>query len=127
MNIRKLLLRLMVLVALTAPAGAAPPKLVVTILVDQLRYDYLERFHDQFTTNGFRQFTEKGVFMTFARYDYCPTVTGPGHASFLSGSTPALHGIIGNDWFDRRKGKSVYCVEDLSVTGVGTAPTNSRM
>ena len=107
-------------------AAAAQPKLVVAILVDQFRYDYLERFADQFTTNGFRQFTDRGVFMTFARYDYCPTTTGPGHASFFSGSTPALHGIIGNEWYNPKTGKMVYCCDDSSVDGIGTASTNSR-
>ena len=108
---------------LMVSAKAETPKLIVAILVDQLRYDYLERFHDQFTTNGFRLFTEQGVFMTFARYDYFPTVTAPGHATFLSGSAPSMHGIIGNEWFDRRKRRVVYCVEDPAVKGVGTTAT----
>ncbi len=102
-------------------AGGAKPKLIVAILVDQLRYDYLERFQDQFTTNGFRLFLDHGAFMTFAHYNYVPTVTGPGHASFLSGSGPAQHGIIANDWLDKATKKSVYCVEDSSVHGVGIA------
>jgi predicted AlkP superfamily pyrophosphatase or phosphodiesterase len=108
---------------LMVSAKAETPKLIVAILVDQLRYDYLERFHDQFTTKGFRLFTEQGVFMTFARYDCFPTVTAPGHATFLSGSVPSMHGIIGNEWFDRQKRRVVYCVEDASVSGVGTTAT----
>lgn len=106
---------------------AATPKLVVAILVDQLRYDYLERFQDQFGTNGFRLLTERGVFMTFAHYNYVPTVTGPGHASFLSGASPMMHGIIANDWVDRNTGRDVYCVEDQSVDGVGATPGKARM
>lgn len=98
-----------------------PPKLVVAILVDQLRYDYLDRFHDQFGEGGFRLLTEKGAFMTFAHYDYSPTVTGPGHASYLSGAPPAVHGIISNDWFDKRTRKSLNCVGDADVQGVGGA------
>ena len=78
--------------------AAAKPKLIVAILVDQMRYDYLERFEEHFATNGFRLFLDNGVFMTFAHYNYIPTVTGPGHASFLSGATPMMHGIISNDW-----------------------------
>ncbi len=108
-------------------ALAEPPKLIVSILVDQLRYDYLERFHDQFAKGGFRLLTDKGSFMTFAHYDYCPTVTGPGHATFLSGSDPCQTGIIANDWFDRVTRKTVYCVEDPSVQGVGIAPSKARM
>jgi predicted AlkP superfamily pyrophosphatase or phosphodiesterase len=106
---------------------ADQPKLVVAIVVDQLRYDYLERFQDHFSSNGFKLLTDRGAFLTFAHYNYSPTVTGPGHASFLSGSTPSSHGIIGNDWFNRQTRKSVYCVEDQSVEGVGTAPSNGRM
>lgn len=97
-----------------------PPKLVLAILVDQLRYDYLERFHDQFGEGGFKMLTDKGAFMTFAHYNYCPTITGPGHASYLSGAPPAVHGIISNEWFDKRTRKELNCVEDPSVKGVGS-------
>lgn len=106
---------------LQARAGA--PKLVVAIAVDQLRYDYLERFEPQLSPNGFRVMTERGVFMTFARYNYAPTVTGPGHASYLSGCGPAVHGILGNSWFNKKTRKEVGCVSDSSVQSVGT--TNS--
>ncbi|HZJ13412.1 MAG TPA: alkaline phosphatase family protein [Chthoniobacteraceae bacterium] len=102
------------------------PKLVVAIIVDQLRYDYLERFHDQFVDGGFKRLTDQGAFLTSAHYDYCPTLTGPGHATILSGSPPSVHGIIGNDWFDRRTGKTVYCVLDNTVTGVGTTSTSAN-
>jgi predicted AlkP superfamily pyrophosphatase or phosphodiesterase len=114
----------MVFLGMMVSARAETPKLVVAILVDQLRYDYLERFQDQFTTNGFRMFLDRGAFMTFARYDYSPTVTGPGHASFLSGSTPAMHGIIANDWIDKKTRRNVYCCDDPSVEGVGTTNGN---
>ncbi|HVV73097.1 MAG TPA: alkaline phosphatase family protein [Verrucomicrobiae bacterium] len=107
-------------------AYAGPPKLVVAILVDQMRYDYLERFNEQFTSNGFRLFMDHGAFLTFAHYNYVPTVTGPGHASFLSGSTPMMHGIIANEWFDRRTGKAVGCVEDPNVEGVGALKGKGR-
>jgi predicted AlkP superfamily pyrophosphatase or phosphodiesterase len=100
--------------------AAEPPKLVVTIIVDQMRYDYLERASDKFANEGFRLLTERGAFMTFARYNYFPTVTGPGHASYLSGSPPAVHGIIGNEWFDKRTGKDIYCCADTNVVAVGT-------
>src|SRR5438105_15542076 len=96
------------------------PKLVVTSIVDQMRYDYLERAQDHLVNEGFRLLTERGAFMTFARYNYFPTVTGPGHASYLSGSPPAVHGIIGNEWFDKRTGKDLYCCADTNVVAVGT-------
>jgi predicted AlkP superfamily pyrophosphatase or phosphodiesterase len=105
---------------------AAQPKLIVAIVVDQMRYDYLERFHDQFSSNGFRLLTDRGAFMTFAHYNYIPTVTGPGHASFLSGSLPAVHGIIANDWFDRKTGRDMGCVEDEAVDGLGATAGKGR-
>jgi predicted AlkP superfamily pyrophosphatase or phosphodiesterase len=98
-----------------------PPKLVVAILVDQLRSDYLDRFRDQFGEGGFKLLLEKGAFMANAHYSYAPTVTGPGHASFLSGAPPAVHGIIGNEWFDKRTRKGINCVSDPDVEGVGGA------
>lgn len=114
-------------VLVAAPrAQAAPPKLVVAIVVDQMRYDYIERFKDHFCTNGFRLFLDKGASLTFAHYNYVPTVTGPGHATYLSGSTPSMHGIIGNDWYDRKSGKDVNCVQDESVDGVGATPGKGR-
>jgi predicted AlkP superfamily pyrophosphatase or phosphodiesterase len=113
-----------------APLHAEPParpKLILSILVDQFRYDYVERFHDQFAEDGLKMLTDRGTFMTFARYNYFPTITGPGHASFFSGTTPSSHGIIANDWFDKRTGKMTYCVGDPSVTGVGTESPAGRM
>ena len=111
----------------SAPLRAEPPKLIIAILVDQLRYDYLERFHDQFTDGGFKLLTEKGAFMTFAHYNYAPTTTGPGHASVFSGTPPSVHGIIANDWFDKRTRKMVNCVSDPTVTGVGTFGTGGKV
>lgn len=114
------------LAAIPFHALATPPKLVVAILVDQLRYDYLEALHSQFAPGGFRFLSEKGAFLTYAHYNYAPTVTGPGHASFLSGSTPAMHGIIGNDWFDKRSRQMVNCVNDPDAAPVGAAGSAAR-
>jgi predicted AlkP superfamily pyrophosphatase or phosphodiesterase len=122
-----LLLAFVCATASAAEPVPARPKLVVSILIDQMRYDYLERFHDQFCDDGFRLLTDRGAFMTFARYNYCPTITGPGHASFFSGSPPSGHGIIANEWFDKRTGKLVYCVGDPGVTGVGTESAAGQM
>lgn len=107
--------------------SAQAPKLVVTLIVDQLRADYLDRFQSDFTTNGFKLLTEAGALMTFARYNYTPTVTGPGHASFLSGSGPAMHGILGNDFYDRKLRKELYCAGDNTVSGVGTTNSDGKM
>ncbi len=119
MKTRNILLASLISMGTVWAAPAVQPKLVVAILVDQLRYDYLERFHDQFAPRGLRLLTDKGAFLTFAHYNYLPTITGPGHASFLSGSTPAIHGIISNDWFDKLTRKTVNCVSDPDVEGVG--------
>ena len=119
MKIRSLLLAAACAFVLPRNGAAEEPKLVVAILVDQLRYDYLERFHNQFVEGGFKRLTDQGAFMTFAQYSYAPTVTGPGHASFLSGAPPAVHGIIQNDWFDKRTRKTLNCVADPDVQGVG--------
>ncbi len=106
---------------------AVEPKLVVAILVDQLRYDYLERFAGQFSDGGFLRLGGQGAFLTSAYYDYLPTVTAPGHATFLSGAPPSVHGIIGNDWWDKATGKSMYCCADPDVEGVGTKGPGGRM
>jgi len=108
------------------PAHAQAPKLVVAIVVDQLRYDYLERFEPHFSTNGFRLLMERGAFMTFGRYNYVPTVTGPGHASYLSGGGPAMHGIMGNSWFDKKTRQDVSCVSDSKVQSVGTTNSSGK-
>lgn len=123
---RKFAILLLCSLAMGSRAQAAPPRLIVAILVDQLRYDYLEQFDHLFVTNGFRLFSEQGTVMTFAHYNYVPTVTGPGHASFLSGSTPMMHGIVANDWYDKKAGKDINCIEDQSVDGVGATPGKGR-
>lgn len=123
---KKLLILTAFVVATVTAAKAESPKLVVSIIVDQLRYDYLERFQHQFTNNGFRLFYDKGAVMSFGRYNYFPTSTAPGHATVLSGAPPSQHGIIGNEWFDRRTRKSVYCAEDKSVEGVGVSGASGQ-
>jgi predicted AlkP superfamily pyrophosphatase or phosphodiesterase len=116
--------------ALTPHAYAAPPpprpKLVVVVSIDQFRADYLNRFRDFYLpaksggkVGGFNFLMEQGADYVDAHIAHVPTGTGPGHASILSGSTPMLNGIVGNEWFDRESGKVVYCVDDPSVETVG--------
>jgi predicted AlkP superfamily pyrophosphatase or phosphodiesterase len=95
------------------------PKLVVGIIVDQMRYDFLFRYRDKYSATGFRRLMEEGFLCRNLHYNYIPTYTGPGHASVYTGTTPAVHGIVSNDWFDRSAGKTVYCVSDTSAKGVG--------
>jgi hypothetical protein len=99
--------------------GPERPRLVVGIVVDQMRYDFLYRFSDKFGKDGFRRLMNEGYSCRNARYNYVPTYTGPGHASIYTGATPSVHGIIANEWFDRRKNDTVYCVSDKNVMLVG--------
>ncbi|MFN7495015.1 MAG: alkaline phosphatase PafA [Cyclobacteriaceae bacterium] len=95
------------------------PKLVVGIVVDQMRQEYLYRFDSKFSEGGFKRLVGNGYMLKNAHYNYVPTYTGPGHASIYSGTTPAVHGIIGNDWWDKNAKKSVNCVEDERYKPVG--------
>src|SRR6184192_3255311 len=95
------------------------PKLVVGIVVDQMRQEYLYRFEKKFGGGGFRRMMNEGFSLTNAHYNYVPTYTGPGHASVYTGSTPAIHGIIGNDWWDKANKTKVNCVGDNNQTPVG--------
>ncbi len=114
-------LRSLILVCLAVLGNAATPpkpKLVLAIAVDQFRYDYLTRFRDQYNGGLARLLTRGAVFVN-ARYEHFPTVTAIGHSTFLTGATPSMSGIIGNDWYDREAGKSVTSVSDDSVRVLG--------
>jgi hypothetical protein len=104
------------------------PKLVVGIIVDQMRQEYLYRYYDKFGDGGFKRLMNSGFMLQNAHYNYVPTVTASGHASVYTGTTPAIHGIIGNDWFDKNLKKRVYCVRDetVSTVGSGTLVTGQR-
>ena len=97
----------------------ASPKLVIGIVVDQMRYDYLTRFESKYSKNGFKKLMRDGFHCDEHHFSYMPTYTGPGHASVFTGTTPEIHGIIANDWYDKKKGKMVYCAEDDLVKSVG--------
>ncbi len=88
------------------------PKLVVGIVVDQMRYDYIYRFWNAFEENGFKRLVNEGHFFRNAQFGYVPTYTGPGHASIFTGTTPAVHGIIANNWYDKNSGTYIYCAGD---------------
>ena len=114
------------LLAFVAVAGTCPlraqeqkPKLIVGIVVDQMRVDYLYRFQNKFSNKGFKRLMNDGFFGRNTHYNYVPTYTGPGHASIFSGSTPEVHGIIANDWYNKAIKKSYNCVDDSTVMAVG--------
>ncbi|TDO71609.1 type I phosphodiesterase/nucleotide pyrophosphatase [Flavobacterium chryseum] len=95
------------------------PKLVVGIVIDQMKMEYLYRFSDDFSPNGFKRLMDNGYTFQNMHYNYMPTYTAPGHASIYTGTTPATHGIVGNEWFSRSLDKDVYCTDDASVKTIG--------
>jgi predicted AlkP superfamily pyrophosphatase or phosphodiesterase len=104
------------------------PKLVVGIVVDQMKMEYLYRFSNDFSTNGFKRLMDKGYTFHNMHFNYMPTYTGPGHTSIYTGTTPSIHGIVGNDWFNRSTGKEVYCTDDASVYTLGDGkPEEGKM
>jgi len=102
------------------------PKLVVGIVVDQMRYDYLTRFYDKYGEGGFKRMMNEGFNCKNNHFNYIPTKTGPGHASVFTGTTPKYHGIIGNNWFDKELKRNVNCVEDDSVEPLGTLSSDGK-
>ena len=106
----------------------ATPKLVVGIVVDQMRYDYITRFWDDYDEDGgFKRLVNDGFNCKNNHFNYAPTVTGPGHASVYTGTTPATHGVIGNNWYDKESGVSVYCAGDDDYASVGTTSDDGKM
>jgi predicted AlkP superfamily pyrophosphatase or phosphodiesterase len=121
-NLAIFLLLLTGLQAAFASAYDAKPKLVVVIVIDQFRGDYLERYHNEFGPGGFRLLMEHGAYFPDCAYNYATLVTGPGHASIGTGSYTIGHGILANDWFDPQLGKRVTSVSDESTRIVGVEP-----
>jgi predicted AlkP superfamily pyrophosphatase or phosphodiesterase len=124
------MLKNLLLVCILSPAFAqnAPetkPKLVVGIVVDQMRQEYLYRFAPKFGNAGFKRLMSEGFMLRNAHYNYVPTVTGPGHASIYTGATPSTHGIISNAWYDKELKKSVNCVFDDRHQTVGVEKLNA--
>lgn len=116
-----LLFFLVTLLAAAQDSFTQRPRLVVGITVDQMRQEYLYRFYSKFGEGGFKRLINQGFMLKNAHYNYAPTLTGPGHASIYTGTTPAYHGIVGNDWYVKELGRTVYCADDDSVATVGSA------
>lgn len=100
-------------------APVARPALVVGVVVDQMRWDYLYRFYDRYGSGGFRRLMQEGFNCQNTRINYLPSFTAPGHTCIYTGSVPAFHGIVANDWVDIRTNKEWYCTEDTTVQSVG--------
>jgi predicted AlkP superfamily pyrophosphatase or phosphodiesterase len=121
---RKLFLSLVVVTSsfISFSQSLNRPKLVVGIVVDQMRWDYLYRYYDRYAANGgFKRMLNQGHSCENTFIPYAPTVTAPGHASIYTGTTPAIHGITGNYWWENEKGYSLYCTEDPAVKNVGAS------
>jgi predicted AlkP superfamily pyrophosphatase or phosphodiesterase len=103
------------------------PKLVVGLMVDQMRWDFLYRYFDRYTQGGFKRLLREGFTCENAMISYAQTVTAAGHASVYTGSVPALNGIMGNEWYDRSQGRNIYCVEDDRVKTIGGSETAEPM
>ena len=102
------------------------PKLVIGIVIDQMRYDYLTRFADKYGEDGFKRIIKDGFSLENANYNYIPTYTAVGHASIYTGTTPENHGIIGNNWYDKYAKKFIYCVDDANYTSVGVTSKGGK-
>ncbi len=96
------------------------PKLVVGLVVDQMRWDYLYKFQDRYGSTGFKRLLSEGYSLENVMIPYIPTVTAVGHASIYTGSVPSINGIAGNDWYDRTSLKSFYVTTDPSYKPLGT-------
>lgn len=111
-----------------APSTALPrPKLVVGLVVDQMRWDYLYRYYDRYQTGGFKRMLNEGFTCENTLIPYIPTVTAAGHTCIYTGSVPSIHGIAGNDFIIQATGKSMYCTDDSTVVAVGSTSKAGKM
>ena len=131
---RKWFLGLLFIVSINTNAEGAisttfehKPKLVVGIVVDQMRADFIYRYWSKYGQGGFKRLVSEGFFFKNTHYNYVPTYTGPGHATIYSGATPSVHGIIANNWFDKNLGEKIYCTDDLTVHALGGTEKAGQM
>ena len=103
------------------------PKLLVGIVVDQMRYDYLFRYWDKLSEGGFKKMIKEGYLFKNANYSYVPTYTAPGHASIYAGCTPSQHGIVANEWYDESFKVKRYCVADKRFNSIGSNTKEGEM
>ncbi|MFY0253745.1 alkaline phosphatase PafA [Chitinophaga sp. 30R24] len=99
---------------------ASRPKLIVGVVVDQMRWDYLYRYANRYSAGGFKRLVQEGFSCENTLINYTPTITACGHTCVYTGSVPAIHGVIGNSWYSPELGRTVYCAEDTTVNVVGS-------
>jgi hypothetical protein len=128
MKIYRIILALFFSFSIVYCYGQEPnkPKLVVGIVIDQMRYDYLSKYEKFYGEDGFKRLLYQGSNFTFAHFDYVPTYTGPGHASIYTGSTPYYNGIISNDWYNRKTDSFVNCIQDDSAHTIGETTSEGQ-
>lgn len=112
---------------LTESAGIEKPKIIIGLVVDQMRWDYLYRFYNRYSNGGFKRLLQKGFNFNNTLIPYAPAVTAVGHASIYTGSVGAINGMVGNSWMERADGSYMYCVQDKLVTGVGADGLSAKM
>jgi predicted AlkP superfamily pyrophosphatase or phosphodiesterase len=125
--LRKLPFIIICFFSATAFAQPAKPKLVVGLVIDQMRWDYLYRYSDLYGTGGFKRLLNQGFSNENTFIPYVPTYTAVGHTCVYTGSVPAITGIVGNNWFDKTTNRYVYCTDDSSVTTVGSTTGAGKM
>ena len=103
------------------------PKIVVGIVIDQMRWDYLYRYYNRYSTGGLKRIINKGFSFENTLLPYVPTYTAVGHTTIYTGGIPATHGMVGNNWFDKVSNKNVYCTDDSTVQGVGNNDVSGKM
>lgn len=124
---KRLIILSLVIIPFFSVAQKQKPKLVIGIVVDQMRYDFLVRFWDKYGDGGFKKLVNEGFNCKNANFNYMPTYTAPGHASIYTGTTPENHGIISNTWYNKMTNNSIYCTEDTLVNTVGSISENGKM
>ncbi|HXB91051.1 MAG TPA: alkaline phosphatase PafA [Puia sp.] len=106
--------------------GVKRPRLVVGLVIDQMRWDYLYRYYDRYGEGGFKRLLRQGFSCDNTRINYLPSFTAVGHTCIFTGSVPAFSGISGNDWIDQATGQRIYCTDDSTVKSVGAREADSK-
>lgn len=109
------------------PTSIDRPKLVIGMVVDQMRWDFLYRYYERYGSGGFKRLINEGFSAENTFIPYTPTFTACGHSSIYTGSVPAINGIIGNSWYDSELKREMYCAEDSTVKTVGSDTRNGMM
>lgn len=107
--------------------GIARPKLVVGVVLDQMRPDYFYRYNERYSENGFKKLLNEGNVCENTFINYLPSYTAPGHTCIYTGTVPSLHGISSNDWIDKVSGKYVYCTQDANAKNIGGTVKSGKM